>query len=79
VVVDDVAVELPPRERALCAVLLDRPGTVVSKGSLLQRAWRGESVEGHAVEAAVGRLRKRLHGALTITAIARRGYRLTDS
>jgi uroporphyrinogen-III synthase len=76
VVVGDRVVELAPRERAVCAALLERPGVVVSKTELRQRAWGDAHVEPHAVEAVVARLRRRVDGSLSITAVPRRGYRL---
>jgi uroporphyrinogen-III synthase len=78
VVVDDRVVELTPRERALLSALLEQPGTVVSKATLLRRAWPGEEVDEHAVETAVARLRRRLDGLLSIAVVARRGYQLTE-
>lgn len=78
VVVDGVAVELPQRERAVLAELLGRPGSVVAKEGLLERIWGGAAVaDAHAVEAVVGRLRRRLAGRLGVSAVARRGYVLT--
>lgn len=75
VVVDGVAVDLPGREWAVLAQLLGRPGAVVAKGLLLERVWGGTAVaDTHAVEAVVGRLRRRLDGHLGVSAVARRGY-----
>lgn len=79
-VVDGRDVWLTGRDRALLAVLARRPGTVVSKAELLRRVWRAdgiEAVEGHAVEVAVGRLRRRLGPAgAALQTVPRRGYRL---
>lgn len=79
VVVDGVAVDLPQRERAVLAELLGRPGAVVAKDALLERIWGGASMaDAHAVEAVVGRLRRRLVGHLGVSAIARRGYMISS-
>jgi uroporphyrinogen-III synthase len=76
VVVGDREIDLPVRERRLLGVLAERPGVVVAKAELLRRAWN-TSPDPHAVEVAVGRLRKRLAPTgLGIEAVPRRGYRL---
>ena len=79
-VIDGREVWLTDRERALLAVLARRPGTVVAKAELLRRVWRSDGIDGadgHAVEVAVGRLRRRLGppGA-GLQTVPRRGYRL---
>lgn len=66
--------ELSHRERAVLEALLDRRGAVVAP-----RALPGPGGDGHAraVEAAVGRLRRKLGPAgVAIEAVRRRGYRL---
>ena len=69
---------LTGREQALLAVLARRPGTVVAKEELLRSVWGAEGVDPHAVEVAVGRLRRRLGPAAGgLETVARRGYRLT--
>jgi uroporphyrinogen-III synthase len=71
--------ELTPRERSLLRALLDAEGVVVSKPRLAAAAW-GSTVDDHAVEVAVGRLRRKLGpaaGALETT--SRRGYRLVTA
>lgn len=69
-------VRLPGRERALLGVLARNPGAVVSKQSLLEEVWSGES-DDHVVEVTVARLRRRLGVAgLGIETVVRRGYRL---
>jgi uroporphyrinogen-III synthase len=75
--VDGTVVELPPREHDAMAALLERPDVVVTKERLHERARRDGAVELHAVEAVVGRLRRRLDGLLTVRTVPRRGYVLT--
>lgn len=68
---------LSDRERALFEALTDLPGRVVTKDALLARGWTGAATDPHAVEVAVGRLRRRLGTAgRAIETIPRRGYRL---
>lgn len=68
---------LAERERALLGALARRPGTVVAKSELLRQVWRSESVDSHAVEVAIGRLRQRLGPAgAALETVPRRGYRL---
>jgi DNA-binding winged helix-turn-helix (wHTH) protein len=69
---------LTARERAVLDVLARRPGTVVAKEELLRSVWGADEVDLHAVEVAVGRLRRRLGPAGgAVEAVPRRGYRLT--
>lgn len=79
-IIDDEDVWLTERERALLAALARRPGMVVTKADLLRRVWRSDGIDGadgHAVEVAVGRLRRRLGPAgVALQAVPRRGYRL---
>ncbi|HWC39516.1 MAG TPA: uroporphyrinogen-III synthase, partial [Acidimicrobiales bacterium] len=49
-------VRLSPRESAVLAALVRRPGAVVSKSTLLSQVWPGGANDQHAVETAVGRL-----------------------
>ena len=76
VVVDGNKLDLSDRERDYLAALLDRPGAVVSKESLLARVWGADERQQHAVEAGIARLRRRLGDCLTIATVPRRGYRL---
>ncbi len=78
VAVDGVVLGLAPRERDLLAALLARPGAVVAKEQILRAVW-GSGSDAHAVEVAVGRLRRRLAPHLDIVTVTRRGYRLTVS
>ena len=72
---------LTERERGVLAMLARRPGVVVPKAELLRRVWCSNGVDGadgHAVEVAVGRLRRRLGAAGPgLVTVPRRGYRLS--
>ncbi|HUF33755.1 MAG TPA: uroporphyrinogen-III synthase [Acidimicrobiales bacterium] len=75
-VIDGVAVALTNRERAVLDVLLERPGTVVAKSTLLRQVWGPGEADEHAVEVTVARLRRRLGPAgSAIETAVRRGYR----
>ena len=74
------AIDLTPRELALLAALLARPGEVVAKGDLLRRVW-GDDFEGDAniVEVYVGYLRRKVDVPFdrrTIQTVRGVGYRL---
>lgn len=73
---DRTVVELAARERAVLAVLLQRPGHVVAKERIRTRAWC-TPVDGHAVEVTIARLRTRLAGFARVVAVPKRGYRVT--
>jgi uroporphyrinogen-III synthase len=77
VVVGDRVVELPARERSVLEVLAARPGAVVSRRTLGQRAWPDGWADDHTVGVTVTRLRRRL-GRLgsAVETSPRRGYRL---
>ena len=71
------AVALTDRERAVLAVLLERPGAVYPKAVLLRRVWDNDETDVHAVEVTIARLRHRLGPAASgIETVFRRGYRL---
>ena len=73
---DGEPVRLTERERAVLGLLAKRPGAVVSKQTLLEQVWAGES-DDHVVEVTIGRLRRRLGDAGgSIETVVRRGYRL---
>lgn len=74
VVLDDVLMPLPGAAMALLNELAARPGQVLGHEAL-GRLLTGESGDGHAVEAAVGRLRAAL-GDPAIVQTVGRGYRL---
>ena len=68
---------LSVRERQLFEVLASKPGVVFPKDRLLSWVWREAAQDEHAVEVAVGRLRKRLGDAgCGIETVRRRGYRM---
>jgi uroporphyrinogen-III synthase len=71
-------VRLAARERGVFEALVRRPGVVVPRGVLLADVWGSPDIDAHALEVAVGRLRRRLAPTgLTVAAVVRRGYRLT--
>ncbi|WP_208028734.1 uroporphyrinogen-III synthase [Rhabdothermincola sediminis] len=70
------SVLLTDRERKVFAVLVRRPGAVVSKRELLGQVWSHDT-DPHVVEVTVGRLRRRLGEAgIGVETVMRRGYRL---
>lgn len=73
----DRAVELPPLEQAVFAMLVERPGAVVSRPTLLRKVWGTAGADPHVLEATITRLRRRLGpcGA-GVRPIPGRGYRL---
>jgi uroporphyrinogen-III synthase len=72
--VDGRAVEVPDRERAVFEALLGRRGAVVSKAALL-RSLGDDDAGAHALEATIGRLRRRLGPAgRAIRSVRGRGY-----
>lgn len=74
--IDGAKVDLPPRERAVLEVLLDRRGAVVSKPTIL-RSLGSDPENVHALEATIGRMRRRLGPAgASIRAVRGRGYYL---
>lgn len=76
VVVGGEHIQLADRERRVLDALTAAGGAVVPKRALLQEVWDGAADE-HAVEATVGRLRRRLGPAgRVISTVPRRGYRL---
>jgi DNA-binding response OmpR family regulator len=71
---DGKAVDLSPREFAVLAALLERPGTALSKAQLEERLYGwGEEVESNAIEVHVHNLRRKL-GAGAIRTIRGVGY-----
>ena len=76
--IDGEELTLTDLERRLLGALAARPGTVVSKAALLERVWGDGDGDVHAVEVAVGRLRRRLGPAgAGLRSVPRRGYRLS--
>jgi uroporphyrinogen-III synthase len=75
VCIGDRLVDLPERERTVFRALLGRRGAVVSKPAILRSL--GDGVTPHALDATVGRLRRRLGPAgPAIRAVRGRGYLL---
>jgi two-component system response regulator QseB len=71
---DGAAVDLSPREFALLAALLERPGTALSKTQLEERVYGwGDEVESNAIEVHVHNLRRKL-GADAIRTVRGVGY-----
>jgi uroporphyrinogen-III synthase len=70
-------VAIGARERAVLDVLADARGAVVPKAKLLRDVWGADFDDEHAVEVAVGRLRRGL-GPVgdALETVPRRGYRL---
>lgn len=75
VLVDGEPVELTPAQLALLRVLARRPGSCVSRDDLLA-ALPGDGADPHAVETAMGRLRRSLRVPELVTTVVKRGYRL---
>jgi len=73
---DGVEVALSPREFALLQLLLERPGTILSRAQLEERLYGwGEEVESNAIEVHVHGLRRKL-GAQFILTVRGVGYRV---
>ena len=74
-----VEVALSPREFALLQLLMERPGTILSRAQLEERLYGwGEEVESNAVEVHIHGLRRKL-GAQFILTVRGVGYRLRPS
>jgi uroporphyrinogen-III synthase len=75
--IDGEPVTLTDIESRVLAVLAMRPNYVHTKRDLLQAVWGSQDGDPHAVEVAVGRLRRRLGASgAAIASIHRRGYML---
>ena len=73
---DGVEVALSPREFALLQLLMERPGTILSRTQLEERLYGwGEEVESNAVEVHVHGLRRKL-GSQFILTVRGVGYRV---
>jgi uroporphyrinogen-III synthase len=75
VLVDDTLVALPEAGMSVLRELATGGGRVLSREALLERL-PGGSHDGHAVEAAIGRLRAALGDPAIIQTVVKRGYRL---
>ena len=73
---DGVEVALSPREFAVLQLLMERPGTILSRAQIEERLYGwGEEVESNAVEVHIHGLRRKL-GAQFILTVRGVGYRL---
>lgn len=75
VLVDGRPVEVTRAQLALLRALAHRPGRCVSREELLS-VLPGDGADPHAVETAVGRLRRALGVPGLVTTVVKRGYRL---
>lgn len=76
---DGREIQLSPREFALLAALLDRPGAILSRAQLEQRLYGwGEEVDSNAVEVHIHGLRKKL-GSEFIRNVRGVGYRVAPA
>ncbi len=80
VVVDGDLRPVPPAPMAVLRALAADPGRVLSRrvlaGVLRTHSGRADTVDAHAVETAVGRLRAALGTPNLVTTVVKRGYRL---
>lgn len=81
VLLDDVVKPVPPAPMAVLRALAADPGRVLSRrvlaGVLRRHSGREDTVDAHAVETAVGRLRAALGEPGLVTTVVKRGYCLT--
>lgn len=80
VMVDEELRPIPPAPMAVLRALAADPGRVLSRrvlaGVLRKHSGRADTVDVHAVETAVGRLRAALGTPDLVTTVVKRGYRL---
>ncbi|MFN3602045.1 MAG: uroporphyrinogen-III synthase [Dietzia sp.] len=76
VLMDGRSIELSPAPLALLRAMADRPGKCVGREELLA-VLPGDGADPHAVETAMGRLRRALGVPGLVTTVVKRGYRLT--
>lgn len=74
---DHQALGLPGSSLAVLRLLASTPGEVVSREEIL-RVLPGDSVDPHAAEVAIARLREALASPESIATVIRRGYRLVE-
>ena len=77
VLLDDSLIPIGGTGMAFLRKLAEQPGRVVSRTELLQ-SLPGSGTDGHAVEAAIGRLRAQLDDPKLIETVVKRGYRLAS-
>lgn len=75
VLVNGRAAEVSPAQLGLLRALARRPGACVSRADLLS-ALPGDGTDPHAVETAMGRLRRALGVPDLVSTVVKRGYRL---
>jgi uroporphyrinogen-III synthase len=80
VLVDGTLRPVPPAPMAVLRSLAATPGRVQSRGALAavlrRHSGREDTVDAHAVETAVGRLRSALGSPELVQTVVKRGYRL---
>ncbi len=76
VTVAETAVELTRREFDLLEVLMGSPGRVFTRDQLLDEAWGSRFVSEKTVDVHINGLRRKLGGAVRISALRGVGYRL---
>nr|WP_182627225.1 uroporphyrinogen-III synthase [Dietzia sp. DQ12-76] len=76
VLMDGRPIELSPAPLALLQAMADRPGKCLSREDLLA-VLPGDGADPHAVETAMGRLRRALGVPGLVTTVVKRGYRLS--
>lgn len=83
VVVDGVLRCVPPAPMAVLRALTATPGHVLSRPALIsvlrKHSGRDGSVDAHAVETAIGRLRSALGDSSLVQTVVKRGYRLATT
>ncbi len=73
---DGAVRQVPPAPMAVLRALSRQPGRVLSRATLLDALPGSETVNEHAVEMAVTRLRTALGAPTLIQTVVKRGYRL---
>jgi uroporphyrinogen-III synthase len=76
VIVDDRLIPVQPVPIAVLRTLARSPGRVMSCADIRRNMPTGASVDDHAIEMAISRLRRALDGTQLIHTVIRRGYRL---
>src|SRR5262245_5505006 len=73
-------IRLNSQTRELLALLLERPGELVTREDIQQRLWAGTHVDfDHSLDVAMSRLRTALGGERTyIETVPRKGYRFIE-
>ncbi|HSV64833.1 MAG TPA: uroporphyrinogen-III synthase [Mycobacteriales bacterium] len=79
VLVDDEMVPVPPAPIAVLRALAQAPHRVHSRDELRRVVCRGSTVDDHAVEVAVARLRAALGDSSIVRTVVKRGYRLAPA